>query len=117
MRSSKPCITCQWKRRRLFHCSLMKSISFPTLLFEAKWKIITLDKLKVKVRAYNDQIPGPLIETKAGRTLKIRVKNLLTPYNSKAWGGDMNVPHMLDHTNLHLHGLDVAPHIFEPLGT
>ena len=89
----------------------------PDLTLEVKWKIITLDKLKVKVRTYNDQIPGPLIETKAGRTLNIRVKNLLTPYDSKAWGGDMNVPHMLDHTNLHLHGLDVAPHIFEPLGT
>lgn len=89
----------------------------PDLTLEVKWKIITLDGLKVKVRAYNDQIPGPMIVSKAGTTLKIRVKNALTPYDSSAWGGDMNVPHMLDHTNLHLHGLDIAPHIFEPLGT
>jgi suppressor of ftsI len=27
------------------------------------------------------------------------------------------VPHMFDSTNLHLHGLDVIPHLFEPLGT
>ncbi|HEY1213426.1 MAG TPA: multicopper oxidase family protein [Bryobacteraceae bacterium] len=89
----------------------------PEITLEAKWKIMTIDGHKVKVRAYNDTIPGPLIKTKAGKTLNIRVKNLLTPYDSKDWGGDMNVPHLLDHTNLHLHGLDVAPHIFEPLGT
>jgi FtsP/CotA-like multicopper oxidase with cupredoxin domain len=89
----------------------------PDLTLEAKWKIMTIDGLKVKVRAYNDQIPGPTITTKAGVTLNVRVKNSLTPYDSKDWGGDMNVPHMLGHTNLHLHGLDIAPHIFEPLGT
>lgn len=89
----------------------------PDLTLEVKWKIITIDGIKVKVRTYNDQIPGPMITTKAGVTLKIRVKNQLTPYDSSQWGGDMNVPHMLDHTNLHLHGLDIAPHIFEPLGT
>src|SRR5205807_616394 len=31
--------------------------------------------------------------------------------------GSHNVPHMFDSTNLHLHGLDVLPHLFEPLGT
>ena len=89
----------------------------PDLTLEVGWKIMTIDGIQVKVRAYNNQIPGPTITTKAGVTLKIRVKNLLTPYDSSAWGHDMNVPHMLDHTNLHLHGLDIAPHIFEPLGT
>jgi FtsP/CotA-like multicopper oxidase with cupredoxin domain len=89
----------------------------PDLTLEAKWKIMTINGLKVMVRAYNDQIPGPMITTKAGVTLNVRVKNSLTPYDSKDWGGDMNVPHMLGHTNLHLHGLDIAPHIFEPLGT
>lgn len=89
----------------------------PDLTLEVAWKIMTIDGLKVKVRAYNGQIPGPLITTTAGTTLKIRVKNLLTPYTSPGWTGDMNVPHKLDHTNLHLHGLDIAPHIFEPLGT
>lgn len=89
----------------------------PDLTLEVAWKIITIDGIKAKVRAYNNQIPGPMITTRAGTTLKIRVKNLLTPYDSSAWGGDMNVPHKLDCTNLHLHGLDIAPHIFEPLGT
>jgi suppressor of ftsI len=89
----------------------------PDLTLETKWIIKEFEGKKVKVRSFNGQIPGPLIRCKAGRTLKIRVKNELTPYDSSQWGGDMNVPHMLDHTNLHLHGLDIAPHIFEPLGT
>jgi suppressor of ftsI len=90
----------------------------PHHTLEVKWKIMTLDGVKVKVRAYNDQIPGPPICVQAGTTLRIRLKNLLTHYDSKAWDStQMNVPHMLDHTNLHLHGLDVATHIFNPPGT
>lgn len=89
----------------------------PDLTLEVAWKIIAIDGIKAKVRAYNDQIPGPLISTTAGTTLKIRVKNSLPHYDSKQWGGNMNVPHKLDCTNLHLHGPNIAPHIFEPLGT
>ena len=89
----------------------------PDITLECGNIIKTIDGVKVKLRAYNGQIPGPLIITTGCRTLRIRVKNLLPPYDSKEWGGDMDVPHMLDHTNLHLHGLDIAPHIFEPLGT
>jgi suppressor of ftsI len=32
-------------------------------------------------------------------------------------GRQSQCPHGLDATNLHVHGLDVLPHIFEPLGT
>ena len=89
----------------------------PDYTLEAQWKIITIDKIKAKVRTYNGLIPGPQIITKPGTVLKIRVKNSLTHYDSKDWDGNMDVPHKLDHTNLHLHGVDIAPHIFEPLGT
>ncbi|HUB52450.1 MAG TPA: multicopper oxidase family protein [Terracidiphilus sp.] len=89
----------------------------PDITLTTKWIVKEIEGKKVKLRSYNEQIPGPLIKCKAGRTLKIRVENELTPYDSSQWGGDMNVPHMLGHTNLHLHGLDIAPHIFEPLGT
>ena len=77
----------------------------------------TIDGIKVKLRAYNGQIPGPMIVTKAGVTLKIRVKNSLPPTSSAGWNGDMDIPHLFSHTNLHLHGLDIAPHLFEPLAT
>ena len=89
----------------------------PDLVLKAGFVIKTIDGVKMKLRAYNGQVPGPMITSKAGVTLNIRVENSLTPYDNTGWGGDMDVPHMLDHTNLHLHGLDIAPHIFEPLGT
>jgi suppressor of ftsI len=84
---------------------------------ETAVKETTLDGHRVRLRAYNGQIPGPVIETRPGNTLRIRLKNSLPPYDSSAWTGDHNVPHGFDATNLHVHGLDVVPHIFEPVGT
>lgn len=84
---------------------------------ECAMKEMMLDGHRVRLRAYNDQIPGPTITVTPGQTLRIRLKNALPPYDSSAWGGDHNVPHGLDETNLHLHGMDVIPHLFEPVGT
>jgi suppressor of ftsI len=84
---------------------------------ETAIKQTTLDGHRVRLRAYNGQIPGPTMTVVAGQTLRIRLKNKLPPYDSSQWGGNHNVPHGLDATNLHVHGLDVLPHIFEPLGT
>lgn len=77
----------------------------------------TLAGTKVRLRSYNGTVPGPILKTRPGETLRVRVKNSLPPYDSKGWNGDHNVPHAFDTTNLHVHGLDVAPHLFEPLGT
>lgn len=71
----------------------------------------------VKLRAFNGTVPGPLVTTRPGQRLRITLKNSLPPYDSTGWPGNHNVPHALDTTNLHLHGLDIAPHLFEPLGT
>jgi suppressor of ftsI len=87
------------------------------IVLESAIKETTLDGHRVRLRAYNGQIPGPTITVVAGQTLRIRVKNSLPHYDSSQWGGDHNVPHGFDETNLHVHGLDVMPHIFEPLGT
>ncbi|HWG18883.1 MAG TPA: multicopper oxidase family protein [Terracidiphilus sp.] len=73
--------------------------------------------VKANLRAYNGTIPGPLIVSKPGVTLKIRVTNSLPANQSQGWDGNMDVPHDFGNTNLHLHGLDIAPHIFEPLAT
>lgn len=86
-------------------------------VFEVQWLNRTLNGLKTKLRSYNGQVPGPLIETRPGEKVRIRVKNSLTPYDSTGWTGDHNIPHHLSTTNLHVHGLDVAPHLFNPLGT
>jgi FtsP/CotA-like multicopper oxidase with cupredoxin domain len=87
------------------------------LLLECKWIEKTIDGTRVKLRSYNGKVPGELIKTRGGETLRVRIKNSLPPTDSKGWDGSHNVPHMFDSTNLHLHGLDVIPHLFEPMGT
>ena len=72
---------------------------------------------QVKLRAFNGTVPGPLIRTKPGQLLRITLKNSLPSYDSAGWPGNHNVPHALGSTNLHLHGLDIAPHLFAPVGT
>jgi len=90
-----------------------------------------LDIYNVRLRNYGSPgrtptIPGPLIETRGGRTLRIKLRNRI----SKAEGvmdGDMdkapagldphNNPHGFDITNLHVHGVQTVPHLFHPIGT
>lgn len=87
------------------------------LHLECKFIEKTIDGTRCKLRSYNGKVPGELIKTRPGESLRIRVKNSLPRVDSKGWDGSHNVPHMFDSTNLHLHGLDVIPHLFEPVGT
>jgi suppressor of ftsI len=73
--------------------------------------------IQARLRAYNGSVPGPLLEIASGEILEVELVNELTPYDSSAWRGHHNVPHDLNTTNLHTHGLDTIPHLFEPLGT
>jgi FtsP/CotA-like multicopper oxidase with cupredoxin domain len=84
---------------------------------ECKFKDVTFDNTKMRLRAYNDQIPGPPMVIYPGQRVRINLKNSLLPYDSTGWDGEHNVPHHLGSTNLHVHGLDVIPHLFEPIGT
>jgi suppressor of ftsI len=92
----------------------------------ADWKVIENfggDSHTVKLRAWNGSVPGPLLRSRPGNMLTISVVNNLTaydvaPYVSDSdprfqWNGDHNVPHGLNSTNLHVHGLEVVPHLFE----
>lgn len=81
------------------------------------WLETTLDGVTVRLRAYNGVVPGPILDLRAGETLLLTVDNQLTPYDSSDWDGDHNVPHHLSATNIHLHGMDVIPHLFDPFGT
>ena len=90
-----------------------------------------LDVYNVRLRNYasagkTPTIPGPLMETRGGHTLRVTLRNRIT----KADGvidGDMahapkgidphNNPHDFDVTNLHVHGVQTVPHLFYPLGT
>jgi suppressor of ftsI len=86
-------------------------------LLDCKWIEKTLAGTRVRMRSYNGSVPGPILKTKPGDMLRVRVKNSLGPYDSTGWNGDHNIPHDLNTTNLHVHGLDTRPHLFEPLGT
>lgn len=98
-------------------------------VLEARWITKNLNGTKTMLRSYNGQVPGPLLKARPGQTLAIRMKNsLAAPANSPAkgaippnlstkWNGDHNIPHHFEMTNLHMHGFDVAPHLFQPLGT
>ncbi len=74
-------------------------------------------KVRVRLRAYGGTVPGPLLEVNPGDEVRITLDNQLPYYDSSAWSGQHNVPNGLHSTNLHVHGLDVVPHLFEPIGT
>jgi FtsP/CotA-like multicopper oxidase with cupredoxin domain len=79
----------------------------------------TIDGIQCRLRAYNGTIPGPVMQIAPGQKVVINLKNSLAPYTYGAanWPHDHNVPHNLGSTNLHLHGMDIIPHLFEPVGT
>ena len=87
------------------------------LQLECKFIEKVIDGVRCKLRTYNGNFPADVIKVRGGQTLRIRLKNSLPPVDSSGWNGSHNVPHMFDSTNLHLHGLDVIPHLFEPMGT
>lgn len=60
----------------------------------------------VRLRSYNRQLVGPTLRVKAGDVLKINLQNKL-PSDSQA--GHANDHHGWNITNLHFHGLHVAP--------
>lgn len=60
----------------------------------------------VHLRSYNGQLVGPVLRVKAGDTLKITLKNQLP---SDPETGHANEHHGWNITNLHFHGLHVAP--------
>jgi suppressor of ftsI len=75
---------------------------------------------RLRTRTYNSSLPGPLMVTRPGHTLHVTLINHLPPDPpaSAPPGIDAtNNPHSFNTTNLHVHGLQVIPHLFEPLGT
>jgi suppressor of ftsI len=80
----------------------------------------TLGGLKIRTRTYNGSLPGPLMVTAPGHHLHVTINNQLPPNPSAPLppGVDaQNNPNSFNTTNLHVHGLQVMPHLFSPLGT
>jgi suppressor of ftsI len=79
-----------------------------------------LGDVNVRTRTYNGGIPGPVMVTRPGHNLQINVVNQLPPNPPEICPPDLNPennPHGFNTTNLHVHGLQVVPHLFKPLGT
>lgn len=80
----------------------------------------TLAGFRLKTRTYNASLPGPLMVTRPGRKLRITLSNSLPPNPpaTPAFGVDPeNNPYDFNTTNLHMHGMQVVPHLFAPIGT
>lgn len=100
----------------------------------------------LRTRTYNGKTMGPILETKPGSVLSVRVVNALPPNPpAKPPTGavripaprnameamrmhtgatklssaidPMNDPHDFNTTNLHTHGIQTTPHLFMPIGT
>jgi len=75
---------------------------------------------RTRTRTFNQSLPGPLMTTRPGHELRILMVNQLPPNDGvpPPPGIDpLNNPHDFNTTNLHVHGLQVTPHIFDPIGT
>ena len=86
-------------------------------VLDVQWLEHLIDGHPVRLRTYGGTVPGPLLQAWPGESVRILVRNHLTTYDSSAWDGNHNVPHHLNTTNLHLHGLEIVPHLFDPVGT
>lgn len=79
-----------------------------------------LGGFRLNTRTYNSSVPGPLMVTRPGHTLKIKLINNLPPdppATALAGIDPLNNPHAFNTTNLHLHGTQVVPHLFQPIGS
>jgi suppressor of ftsI len=76
--------------------------------------------LKLRTRTYNASLPGPLLTTRPGHILRITLANSLPPdppaVAPEGIDGENN-PNRFNTTNMHVHGLQVVPHLFAPVGT
>lgn len=102
---------------------------------------------RLRTRTYDGRTIGPILETRPGEVLSVRIINRFPP-NPPAHPPEhsvllpnprdsmeamdatirpdtkpsqkidpMNNPHGFNTTNLHVHGIQTIPHIFQPLGT
>jgi suppressor of ftsI len=79
-----------------------------------------LGPFRLRTRTYNSSLPGPLMVTRPGHVLHVKLINHLPPDPpaTPPPGIDpLNNPHAFNMTNLHVHGVQVIPHLFEPIGT
>jgi FtsP/CotA-like multicopper oxidase with cupredoxin domain len=119
----------------------------PVNVLNVEYAVTDIAGYKLRTRTYNGRTVGPMLVTRPGDTLRVRVVNRLprtahaavptgrtrVPIDSEMEAMDatahsgryewsqhidlMNNPHGFNDTNLHVHGLQTVPHLFQPLGT
>lgn len=119
----------------------------PNTVLNVQYAVTNIGGKKLRTRTYNGHTVGPMIVTQPGDTLRVRIVNRLPPgpnyspprgsvriplvrdemeamdplYSgpliTSAAIDEMNNPHGFNDTNLHVHGLQTIPHLFNPLGT
>ena len=85
-----------------------------------QYATLSFGGVTTRTRTYAGTIPGPTLTAMPGQPLTINVNNQLPPNPpaTPAPGIDpLDNPHAFNSTNLHVHGLQVVPHIFDPIGT
>jgi FtsP/CotA-like multicopper oxidase with cupredoxin domain len=91
-----------------------------TYTLTAQYSTHTLNGTSLRLRTYDGIIPGPTMYALPGQPFNITVNNNFPadPPATPGIGVDpINNPHLFNTTNLHVHGVQIVPHIFEPVGT
>lgn len=105
-------------------------------VLDVAFRDLVIGSRQTRLRCYNGTIPGPILRTAPGHQFDIRINNALPPNKQPVGGGggggghmmsrsqhgrpsviEQNTPHGFNTTNLHVHGLQVRPHLFAPVGT
>ena len=75
----------------------------------------------LRTRTFDGIIPGPTMTIVPGQQFIVNVTNAFPANPAAATPGPgidpMNNPHLFNTANLHVHGVQVVPHIFDPVGT
>ena len=118
-----------------------------TYVLNVEYAISNIGGKKLRGRTYNGSTVGPVLKTRPGETFAVRIVNKLPPnppahpiegrtmipvvhdvmqamdskYHGPVRPSDYiskdNNPHGYNTTNLHVHGLQTIPHLFNPVGT
>jgi FtsP/CotA-like multicopper oxidase with cupredoxin domain len=126
--------------------SLPNGFSGASYTLAPKYTVSNIAGYRLRTRTYNGSTVGPTIETTPGSTLRVTIDNQLPPNpvvsvpamrtripapetmmeamrreplatKLSSVIDPMNNPHDFNTTNLHVHGIQTIPHLFDPIGT
>jgi len=116
-------------------------------VLNVRYAITNIAGYRLRGRTYNGKTVGPMFEIRGGQTFSMKLVNKLPanpqaspaigsvqipdvktnmeamdpvphgPYRTSSDIDPMNNPHDFNTTNMHVHGIQTIPHLFEPLGT